>query len=228
MGLAKSGFKGLGFVVVTLMALAFEAKASTGILMPMLIIADILAVVVYRKNVKWGVLLKLLPWMVIGVLIGVYSGDRISEEVFRKMMASIIIVSLVLMLIFEKMKDSSVPDSIWFSSLMGLSAGFTTMVGNLAGAFANLYFLALRFPKLEFIGTLAWLFFIINLFKLPFHVLVWKTVNSESLMYSLYLTPSVLIGFYIGLRLIRLFSNQLFRNYIIAITIIGSLMIFIK
>ena len=64
---------------------------------------------------------------------------------------------------------------------MGLLSGFTSMIGNLAGSFADIYFLAMRLPKNEFIGTAAWLFFIINVFKLPFHIFIWKIVTFETL-----------------------------------------------
>jgi hypothetical protein len=66
-------------------------------------------------------------------------------------------------------------------------AGITTMLGNLAGAFSNLYFLAMRLPKNHFIGTSAWLFLVINLFKLPFQVLYWKNITISSLQTDLVL-----------------------------------------
>lgn len=228
LGMSKAGFKGLGFLVVTLMAIAYDAKASTGILMPLLIISDCLAIYFYRKDVDWKTLIKLLPWMAIGVVVGVFVGDNISESLFKKMMAIIIFGSGILMILFDRINKDYVPDHLWFSSSMGLAAGFTTMVGNLAGAFSNLYFLALRFPKKKFIGTAAWLFFVINLFKLPFHVLVWNTVNYQSLKINLYLIPFLVFGFFVGLRFIKLFSNELFKKYIIFITLLGSVIIFLK
>ena len=74
---------------------------------------------------------------------------------------------------FNEIPKNSI--SLGFSTIMGSLAGITTMIGNLAGPFANLYFLAVRIQN-EFIGTSAWLF-LINIFKVPFHVLSWKTIN---------------------------------------------------
>ena len=71
LGIGKSGIKGLGVVIVTLMALVFGGKASTGILMPMMITADIFAVIYYHRHTQWVFLKKLLPMMVVGVLLGV-------------------------------------------------------------------------------------------------------------------------------------------------------------
>jgi hypothetical protein len=71
LGMGKSGLKGLGVVIVTLMALVFGGKASTGVLIPMMIAADVLAVLYYHRHTQWKFLIKLLPMMVVGVLLGV-------------------------------------------------------------------------------------------------------------------------------------------------------------
>ena len=89
--------------------------------------------------------------------------------------------------------------AISIAALMGIMAGFTTMVGNLAGAFSNIYFLAIKLPKNEFIGTAAWLFFIINLFKVPFHIWSWGTISYSSFQISMSLIPGVFVGFSLGI-----------------------------
>lgn len=75
LGMGKSGLKGLGVVIVTLMAIVFGGKASTGILMPMMIAADIFAVIYYHRHTQWYFLKKLLPMMVLGVLLGGMAGQ---------------------------------------------------------------------------------------------------------------------------------------------------------
>ena len=83
LGMGKAGIKGIGVVIVTLMALVFGGKSSTGTLIPMMIFADILAVIYYHRHTQWKYLGKLLPTMVIGVLVGVWLGNDISDDVFR-------------------------------------------------------------------------------------------------------------------------------------------------
>ena len=190
LGIAKSGIKGLAVLIVTGLALVYGAKESTGILMPLLICGDILAVIYYNRHVKWIYLIKLLPWMLAGVLAGVLLGKNLPEDLFKLGMAIIILISVVMMYYWERTKDRKVPTHWSFAALMGIIAGFTTMVGNLAGAFSNIYFLAIKLPKNEFIGTAAWLFFIINLFKVPFHIWSWGTINGESFQISLSFDPS--------------------------------------
>lgn len=228
LGFSKSGLKGIGIIIVTLMALAFEAKASTGIILPLLLVGDVMAVLYYKKHTQWKLLLKLLPWMVSGVLIGVVIGKDLPEEIFKNGMAVIILVSVLIMYWWEQRRSQYVPDQWWFAGLMGILAGITTMIGNLAGAFSNIFFLAMRLPKNEFIGTAAWLFFIVNIIKLPFHYFVWETINAQSLAIDLRLAPVVILGFTLGVRAIATIKDSHYRLMILILTTIGGLLILLR
>ena len=166
--------------------------------------------------------------MVVGVLVGVWIGNDISEVVFKKLMAVIIIVSVIIMFFFEKKKTIEVPKNKLFSGVAGFLAGFTTMIGNLAGPIANVYFLAIRFPKNEFIGTAAWLFFIINVFKLPFHFFVWQTVSLKTLALNSVIFPVVCIGFFVGASVVKTISNANYRRFIFIVTAIGGLIMLFR
>lgn len=197
-------------------------------LLPLLILGDGFAIVYYRKDVNWKTLLQLFPAMAVGVVVGTFVGDQLSVDVFRQVMAIIIFVSGIMLLILQRMKTDKIPSHKGFGILMGLGAGFTTMVGNLAGAFTNIYFLAMKFPKRKFIGTAAWLFFFINIFKLPFHIWAWETISMESLKENLLLAPFVIVGFFIGLKLIEKVSNQFFIRYILVMTMLGAILIWFQ
>ena len=96
LGMGKAGIKGFGVIIVVILAFVFGEKPSTGILLPMLVIADILAVSYYKRHVKWNIVAKLIPWMLVGVLVGVWVGNDISEMLFKKLMAVIIIGCVIL------------------------------------------------------------------------------------------------------------------------------------
>ncbi|NNC48969.1 MAG: sulfite exporter TauE/SafE family protein [Flaviramulus sp.] len=228
LGLSKSGIKGIGIIIVVILAFVFGEKASTGILLPMLIVADVFAVIYYNRHAKWKYIKKLMPWMVVGVLVGVWIGNDVSEIIFKRLMAIIIIASVLIMFYTERMKSNKVPTNKMFSGGAGFLAGFTTMVGNLAGPIANIYFLAMRFPKNEFIGTAAWLFFIINVFKLPFHIFVWETVTKETLVLNSVLIPAVILGFFLGVYIVNLISNVNYRRFILVVTAIGGIILLFR
>ncbi|WP_428741835.1 sulfite exporter TauE/SafE family protein [Tenacibaculum sp.] len=228
LGLSKAGIKGIGIILVVILAFVFGEKESTGVLLPMLISADILAVIYYNRHAQWKYIFKLLPMMIVGVLVGVWLGNDISEVLFKRLMAIIIIGSVILMFLSEQRKSTAVPKNKIVSWIAGFLAGFTTMIGNLAGPVSNIYFLAMRFPKNEFIGTAAWLFFIINLFKLPFHIFVWKTVTVNTLALNSVMIPIVVIGFFVGVSIVKLISNLNYRRFILIVTAIGGIILFLR
>ena len=226
--MGKAGIKGLGVIIVLLMALVFGGKASTGVLIPLMIVADIFAVIYYHRHTQWKYLIKLFPMMVVGVLIGVWYGNDISELLFKKIMAFLILITVIIMVYMEQRKNQKIPTHPLFSGATGLLAGFTSMIGNLAGSIANIFFLAMKLPKNEFIGTAAWLFFMINVFKLPFHVFVWKTVTKESLVINSILVPTVILGFFLGVFLVKKINNSTYRKFILAVTAIGAVLILLN
>jgi hypothetical protein len=129
---------------------------------------------------------------------------------------------------WDMRKSKAVPTHWAFGGFIGILAGVTTMIGNLAGAFSNIYFLAMRLPKNEFIGTAAWLFLIINVVKLPFHFYVWETIRMESLLINLKLAPAVLVGLFIGVRLVKLLREGFYRKMILMLTALGAVLILFR
>lgn len=227
-GLAKAGLKGIEMMNVTIMAIVFGSKASTGLVLPLLCFADIMAVFYYKRHVQWPRFWKLIPWMMVGILLGVYVGKDLNEALFRKLMAVIIIITVVIMIVMEYRKATSIPDNKLFVISTGLAAGFTTMLGNLAGAFANIYFLAMRMTKNDFIGTAAWLFLVINLFKLPFQVIYWKNITGATLQTDLWLIPALIAGFFAGLKIVAHIKDDSYRKVVIVLTFLGAMVIFFK
>jgi uncharacterized membrane protein YfcA len=227
-GLAKAGLRGIDMLNVTIMAIVFGGKASTGIVLPLLCAGDIAAVLYYNRHAQWHHFWRLIPWMAAGILIGVYTGKDLNESLFGKLMALIIISTVFIIVWMELRRSVKVPANRFFVAATGLSAGFTTMMGNLAGAFSNIYFLAIRLPKNDFIGTAAWVFLVINLFKLPFQIFYWKNITAYSLRTDAVLLPALAAGFLCGLWTVKRIRDESYRKAVIVLTLIGALTIFLK
>jgi uncharacterized protein len=227
-GLSKAGLKGIDMLNVTLMAIVFGGKASTGIVLPLLCFADILAVLYYHRHAQWPLFWRLVPWMAIGILIGVFTGKDLNEAYFRKIMAIIIILTAIIMIVMEWRKTIILPGNKLFTAGMGLVSGFTTMLGNLAGAFSNIYFLAMQLSKNDFIGTAAWVFLAMNFFKLPFQVFYWKNITAATLATDLLLLPAMAIGFWAGLKIVSKIKDDSYRKLVIVLTLIGAVFIFLR
>jgi uncharacterized membrane protein YfcA len=227
-GMGKAGLKGVDMLNVTLMAIVFGGKTSTGIVLPLLCVADIAAVAYYNRHAQWKYFWKLVPWMMAGILLGVFAGKEMDERLFKKIIAAIILVTIVVVFVMEYRKSKVVTDNLFFTIPTGLAAGFTTMMGNLAGAFANLYFLAMRLGKNDFIGTGAWIFLFMNLFKLPFQIFYWKNIDTETIQVDLLLIPALAAGFWAGLKIVQKINDVQFRRLIIVLTLIGAVLMLLR
>lgn len=221
-GMSKTGVHGMGMIAVPLLAATFGGKASSGLMLPLLIMADVFGVAYYHRHAEWKHLIRLFPWAILGVLLGTWTGNYIDDQLFRTIMGVIIFLSLGIMVWLERVNKNKIPDYWWFAMILGIAAGFTTMVGNLAGSTMALYLLSMRMPKNEFIGTAAWFFMAVNWFKVPFHIWSWETINLNSVLLDLVALPMIAIGAYLGIFVIKKISDQGFRWFVMTMTAVAA------
>jgi uncharacterized membrane protein YfcA len=108
----------------------------------------------------------------------------------------------------------------------GLLGGFSTMIGNAAGPVLSVYLLSMKLPKNYFIGTGAWFFLIINLIKVPLHVFVWHTITVQSFSLNILMLPAIIVGAYLGIRLVKIIPDGPYRIFVIIITTLTALKLF--
>jgi hypothetical protein len=123
--------------------------------------------------------------------------------------------------------DIVVPRRLWIAAILGTVAGFSTMVGNAAGPLMSLYLLSMGLEKNQLIGTAAWFFFVVNVIKVPFHVLFWGTIAAETLFIDLLVVPVIVGGVFLGLWLVRRIPEKAYRYFIIVSTTIVSIRLLI-
>lgn len=221
-GMAKTGVHGAGMVAVPMLAAVFGGQASAGLLLPMLSLADIFGVVYYHRHASWKHLKILFPWAALGVIAGTITGTYINDEVFKMIMAGIIIVSVGIMIWLERGHKEDIPDYKWFAIVMGIAGGFTSMVGNLAGSVMAVYLLSMRLPKNTYIGTTAWFFMVVNWFKIPFHIFSWHTITVKSFLLDLTSLPAIAIGAWLGIAIVKRIPETIYRWFIIVMTLIAA------
>ncbi|MDP3431376.1 MAG: sulfite exporter TauE/SafE family protein [Bacteroidota bacterium] len=225
-GMSKVGVPGVSMIVVPALAFIFGAKASTGVLLPILMMADIFGVAYYRRHANWGHLIKVLPWAVIGLLLALWIGELVNDEQFKNMIAILVFLSIGLMLWQDKRKGTNLfPDKWWFAASMGILGGFATMIGNVAGPVFAIYLLAMHLPKNSFIGTGAWFFMIINFTKFPLQLFVWDNISLETLTIDLMTLPAIALGAFAGIRLVKIIPENTYRGFVIAITAISAFLL---
>jgi len=208
-GFTKTSVGGMGILAVLLMALAFPGKASPGILLPMLIVADIFAVIYYRRSCQWSVIARIFPLTAVGVVIGYFVVDILPQETFEVVLGFVILAMLVLSLVVEK-RGANLSRSRAFLVGTGLAAGVATMMGNAAGPIFGIYLLQMGLPKKEFVGTRSWFFLLINIFKLPFSANL-GLITFETLKLNAISAPVILLGAFAGYLFLKMINLDMFK-----------------
>ncbi len=225
-GMSKVGVPGVSMIVVPALAFIFGAKQSTGVLLPILMMADIFGVAYYRRHANWAHLIKVLPWAVVGLLIALWVGEIVNDFQFKNLIAILVFLSIGLMLWQDKRKGTNLfPDKWWFAASMGILGGFATMIGNVAGPVFAIYLLAMHLPKNSFIGTGAWFFMIINFSKFPLQLFVWSNINMETLAIDLVTLPAIAVGAILGFKMVKIIPERAYRGFVIVITVISALLL---
>ena len=225
-GLSKTGIPGLSTIFVPLFALVLPARLSTGAILPLLIVGDVVAVTWYRRHAVWRHLLRLFPWAVAGIVVGFFALGKIQDRQLRPVIGAVVIV----MLGIGAWRDlatrgrAEVPNAWWFAALMGMLAGATTMLAN-AAPVMMLYLLAMRLPKDEFLGTGAWFFAAVNLVKVPFSVSL-GLITAQTLVFDAVLSGAVLPGTVVGIIAARRLPQKAFSIAMQVLTLGSSVMLF--
>lgn len=226
-GFSKTGVTGVGILAIAIFANILPVKQSVGVVLPLLVCADIVAVLSYRRHAEWRYLWKLFPWTAAGVVAGFLVMDRIGNAEVG-VITGIILLGLIGVHVWKtwvrKREDGElppVPTHFTFAMFMGIAAGFTTMISNAAGPIMILYLLAMRLPKMAFMGTGAIYFLLMNSFKIPFGVGL-GIVNREGLLLDLKLLPMVIGGALFGRFLLRHISQKLFERLALGLTLVAA------
>ena len=226
-GITKTGVTGLGMLPVAIYAQLLPAKQASGLLLPLLIVGDVIAVLTYRQHTQWRYLLRLFPWTAIGVVIGYFAMDRIDDREARIIIGVIILVLVALHVgrkwwLSRRAARSEEPKHPVLVPATGILAGFTTLMANAAGPLMAMYLLAMRLPKLEFVGTAAMFFLVLNVFKVPFMMNL-GLVNVSSVTANLILCPAVLLGAWLGRKLLSRLNQHWFENLALALAAAAGL-----
>ncbi len=223
-GMSKSGFSGLSLIHVLIFAFLFGARDSTGVVLPMLIVGDILAVIAFRQHARWDYIWRLLPPAVVGIITGWLLMQRLSDSVFKPLVGWIIVALTVLQLVrlWRPRVYENVPHRLWFAWLMGLLAGLTTMVANAAGPIMALFLIAVSLPKFELVGTSAWFFFVINCLKVPFSVAL-GLIHPNTLLFNAILVPAIATGLFCGRWCVTRIPQRLFDALLLGFAAVAAL-----
>jgi hypothetical protein len=226
-GVAKTGITGLSLLFVALFAAIMPARRSTGVVLPLLILGDVVAFLSYRRHAHWGHVWRLLPWAAGGVVAGYLAMGRMNDRQTGFAIGAIV-VALTFLHLARRARPGLPQEerARWFAPLIGILAGFTTIVSNAAGPLMVIYLLAMRLPKMEYMGTGAVFFLLLNLFKIPFMVAL-GLITHGSLALNLALAPAVIAGTVAGRWLLGRINQRMFENIALTLTLVAAARMFL-
>lgn len=221
-GIAKTGVPGLGILPVPLMALVFDK--SPGILLGILILADLFAVAYHRHNARWSHVIRLLPAAFAGIVAGFFGLRYVDDQQLRPIIGVIVLVMLGVNYwrTRNRGEDTPIPAQWWFAVTLGFIAGVTTMMANAAGPVMVIYLLAMRLPKMEFVGTSAWFFFVVNWLKVPLSAKL-ALMTVESIKLNLMMLPFIALGAAIGIFFLRRIPQKAFSTIVQVLTVVAAI-----
>lgn len=211
-GISKTGIPGVGILPTILMALVLPAQKSVGLLLGILILGDVFAAAYHRRNVEWSHMIRLLPAAFAGIVAGFFAMKVIDDRQLKPVIGVIVLVMLALNYWRTRTQDENlhIPTRWWFAAALGFIAGLTSMMANAAGPIMVIYLLAMKLPKVAFVGTSAWFFFVVNWLKVPFSMNL-DIMTRESLTLDLMMLPIIALGAILGIFLLRRIPQKAFN-----------------
>ncbi|APX34908.1 hypothetical protein BH708_14005 [Brachybacterium sp. P6-10-X1] len=250
-GLSKTAMPGGGTIAVGLFALALPAKESTAALLLLLMVGDATALWVYRREPDVRTLVRLIPSVLIGIVLGTVFFATVGGDTVRTTIG-VILLALIAVTVWRRRAartkapeteeattvgsgTSTAPAPTAGPSRLGVAlsragygalGGFTTMVANAGGPVMSMYFYAMRMPVLTFLGTSAWFFAIVNVVKLPFSAGL-GLITRDTLVMDLMMVPLVLLGAYCGTKIARRIPQRVFESTVLVLTVGSALALLI-
>ncbi|MHB1111459.1 MAG: sulfite exporter TauE/SafE family protein [Devosia sp.] len=208
--LSKSGLVGsLGMVAVPMLALVMPPRDAAGMMLPLLLVMDVIAIWTYRKDADWHILKIMLPGAFVGTLLGWALWSVVSDAMVLLFVGVITLLFVLDSLLPLRKQLEGLPPSKPWGGFWGGFAGFTSFVSHTGGPPFQIYVLPRRLPPVIYSGTTAFFFAAVNTAKLIPYLFLGQ-LSVTNLTIGLILTPVAIIGVLLGVFLVRRISVKLF------------------
>jgi uncharacterized membrane protein YfcA len=209
-GLSKSGLiSGLGMVGVPLLSLVMPARDAAGMMLPLLLVMDVIAVWTYRREFDARILWIMVPGALVGTIGGWALWTVVTDAQVLLFVGVITLLFVLDALLPIRKRLEGLPPSRAWGVFWGALAGFTSFISHTGGPPFQIFVLPQRLEPVRYAGTSAWFFAIVNVSKLiPYFFLGQLSVSN--LEHDLPLAPVAILGILLGVFLVRRISVKLF------------------
>lgn len=230
-GISKTVMPVLGVLTGPVMAVALTPTVAAGFSVPLLIFGDLIALAIYRQHVKWSLIVRLIPGLLVGFALTAAMFAFADITTVGRVVGGLILISAILEWIrmrggLETPVTQPTTKNRIIASFFGVLAGVTTLAANAGGAAMSLYLVRMRVPMLVFMGTSVWFFFLLNVSKVPF-VVGLGLVTPESLMIGALFAPLTAVGAFVGVKVFRRMDQAVFVRVALALSAVASLWLLI-
>lgn len=245
-GIDKSLASGAGLLAVAMLTAVMPARDATGLTLLMAICADWSAIWAYRGNVSVRSLVRLIPFVIVGIACGIaflYSADNTAMRktigIILGIFVAVYFISLARKRLSGKTAQGAAAATVhggtsdalsadprvralsWAKRVVcGILAGFTTMVANAAGPVTTVFFMSENLPVLRFLGTTAWFYLIVNLIKLPVSIHL-GMITWQSFLSMAWTIPLIILTVIAGRTTAKHVSQKTFTVVVYALAVIA-------
>jgi uncharacterized protein len=241
-GVTKSGFgSGVGLMIVPLTTIGMAhadpthgSQATLGLMLPLLVIGDLLAVWQYRRLFSMDIVKHLMPGTLVGVVLGglmLWWFHSYASMVGALMRIEIGLESIIMVAIWwwrnvRGMQKNLMPEP-WRSHVTGSFAAVSSTLAHAAGPVISMYLLPLKLNRQLYVGTCAIYFFILNTAKLPAYYLA-NQFQYARLGFTMKFLPLVVVGAVLGLWLNHHIDEKLFVKIVYLVTFLLGFYVLIE
>lgn len=198
-GLVKGGVTGPigGAVILPLLSQTMTVPQAAGITLPLLIVGDIFAMRFYWREWDMGLIKRLLPAAIVGILVGLFLLVSLPDLTLRRVLGVFTILAIIFKLTSDSLRAVRYEPRNWHGYLAGFASGLTSALANLGGPPMTAYLLLQKLQPTAYVGTMTLFFFVVNLLKVPGY-LSEGIIDIPTLISILWITPLIPLGVWIG------------------------------
>jgi len=214
LGLSKGGFAGVGMISTPLLALVIGPIAAAGVIFPILIVQDLIAVAMYRRTFSWQILATMIPGAALGVCLAYALASSVPGWAVEIVLG---VVSLAFSLhqIRRQLKNLSFQQPAhdhakWLGVLSGMGSGFTSMIAHAGTPPFQFYVMPKGLDRDMYVGTSVLFFAATNLMKAPAFLALGQLSVSQ-LKTTMIFFPLAMASSWLGVRLVRTIDVRKFN-----------------
>lgn len=223
-----AGF-GAGAVAVPLLALALPVQVAVPVVSVLILVSSIGQSLANWRKVVWAEVLRVTPFTLVGVALGLYLLSQIEAKSLRVALG--IFVILYAIYAFAAAGYTPTVARRWVNPLaatLGLGAGcIGALFGSASSPFYAIYLNVLRLEKDQFRITITTIVLFLNIFRLSGYVGLGFFHTAALIMLAAAL-PLMLLGAYLGDHIVRRLDQQKFGRFIAGVLFVSGAALLVK